>query len=63
MDKRIIQAQKDFDEMIKNSSEKEIKNAKLGCGITAYFFAHRYVKTEEQKIYNKIYNIYFNYFK
>lgn len=64
-DKRIIQAQKDFDAMIKNSSKKEIKNARSGCGIIACKFAHQYVKSakDEQEVYKKIYNIYFNYFK
>lgn len=72
-DKRIIQAQKDFDDMIKNSSKEEIEKARSSCyGIAACKFALQYVPrkkyiepklTEEHKIYKKIYNIYFNYFE
>jgi len=56
------QAKKDFDMMIKNSTEKQIKKAVSGYGISSCVFAHQYTKSGTE-LYKKIYNIMFNWFE
>jgi len=60
----IQQAQKDFYKMISNSSKEEIEKAQTGAGLSAAKFAMRYTSPDKnQDLYNKIYNIYFDYFR
>ena len=57
------EAKKDFEEMIKNSTDKEIKEAVSCCGIAAAKFANYYVEAnKDNETYKKIYSIYYNYF-
>jgi len=62
-DKLFLEAKKDFEMLIKNSTKEDIEKAKPAFGISAAKFAMRYANPEEDKeLYYKIYNIYFDYF-
>ena len=53
----------DFNFMIETATKKQLEKAKIGFGISASFFASRYIKPRDnQKLYNDIYNIFYNYF-
>jgi len=62
---KIEEAQNYFDEMIKNSSKEEIEKVKNGgYGFGACFFAKKFITSDkDQKTYNKIYLIFYNYFE
>jgi len=57
-------AKNDFERAIKNATEEEIALVKNSCfGILAMKFAMKYVNPKDsQKLYTRIYNIYFDYF-
>ena len=58
------QAKKDFEQAIANSSPTEIKKAKKSYAISAMRFARHYIEpTENQELYNKIYNLVYRYFE
>jgi hypothetical protein len=62
-DKLFLEAKKDFETIIKNSTKEDIEKAKTAFGISAAKFAMRYADPKEDKeLYCKIYNIYFDYF-
>lgn len=64
-DRIFEQAKADFDKMLAGSTPEQIKEVKDkgGAGFSAAKFALRYVKPEkDQKLYNKIYNLYFDEF-
>lgn len=54
----IKQAKKDFNELVKNSSEKQKKSFLSGYGIWSIYFAKRYVDSQkDNRLYKIIYNI------
>ncbi len=54
----IKQAQKDFNELVKNSSKKQKKSFLSGYGIWSMYFAKKYVDSlKDNKTYKAIYNI------
>jgi hypothetical protein len=60
---KYILAKSEFNKAINKISKKELLKYKDGCGISAWKFAIKYIKPEQdQNIYNKIYNIYYDYF-
>ena len=53
----------DFSAMVETATSKQLEKAKIGFGISASFFASRYIKPKDnQKLYNDIYNIFYDYF-
>ena len=57
-------AKNDFNRILSNSTEEEIKEAKNGCGIMAMRFTRMYVEPKvNQELYNQIYDIVWEYFK
>lgn len=59
----LFKAKNDFEKAIKGKTKHELKEYLPGFGIKAMRFAIKYIHPDENKeLYDKIYNIYFNFF-
>ncbi len=63
-DKQIFQkAKSDFVQALASTSKKDIEEARAGFAISAMRFTRRYIEpTQNQALYNNIYNLFYNYF-